>query len=193
MMHSHRSQSASSYRCINNSTYPAPIEPTSHPKSLSIAFLVIGYSSAFAMSKATESKLSHYIKAPVRALRHARDAYESSMAGIAGKAQLRGPFAGAAAPRSRGFGGAHSHSGSSSENELNELIRAACKSKMRSIPIKSAEGGGTAVARSHSVATMRIDEDRPCCFEEDLKLALGPRSKTYDVATKRKLDSKFQI
>ncbi|WOL03079.1 hypothetical protein Cni_G11799 [Canna indica] len=138
------------------------------------------------MSKGSgsESKLSQYIKAPVRALRHARDLYESSMAGIAGKGQ-RGPIM--SAPRSHGFGRhsrSNSSSGSSSEDELNELIRAACKSKMRSLPIKSEDGA--AVPRSHSVATMRIDEDKPCSFDDDLKVELGPRSKSYDVAAKRK-------
>ncbi|KAJ8465511.1 hypothetical protein OPV22_028063 [Ensete ventricosum] len=127
----------------------------------------------------SESKLSQYIKAPYRALRHARDLYESSMSGIAGKSQ-RGPII--ALPRAHGFG-QHSRR-SSSEEEINELIRAACKSKMRAIPVKE---DGTLVPRSHSVATMRIDEDKPCDFEDDLKVALGPRSRSYDVATKRKV------
>ncbi|RRT47185.1 hypothetical protein B296_00053911 [Ensete ventricosum] len=93
----------------------------------------------------SEGKLSQYIKAPDRALRHARDLYESSMVGIAGKAQ-RGPVI--ALSRAHGFGQC------SIDEEINDLIGAACKSKMRAILVKE---DGTPVPRSHSVATLRID------------------------------------
>ncbi|RWW47446.1 hypothetical protein BHE74_00046560, partial [Ensete ventricosum] len=103
------------------------------------------YEEARVNGNSSEGKLSQYIKAPDRALRHARDLYESSIVGIAGKAQ-RGPVI--ALSRAHGFGQC------SIDEEINDLIGAACKSKMRAILVKE---DGTPVPRSHSVATLRID------------------------------------
>lgn len=133
-----------------------------------------------------ESKLSQYMKAPYRALRHARNLYESTMTGaVAGKTPRRGLGPIISLPRggASGFGCA----GEGAYEDLDELIRAACKSKMRSMPVKASPAP---VSKSRSVATLRIDEDRPCCFEEEeeekeemIKLtALGPRSRSYDAA-----------
>ncbi|CAL9079609.1 unnamed protein product [Musa textilis] len=122
------------------------------------------------------NKLLRYIKAPYRALLRARDLYVNSMAGCAGRAQ-RGPTI-ITMPRaqSRSF---HRPQMSSGENDINDLIRAASRSRLPSVE-------GAAVLRSHSVAAMRIDEDKPCNFEGDVKVALGPRSRSCDVVSKRR-------
>ncbi|CAL9203986.1 uncharacterized protein LOC135631562 [Musa acuminata AAA Group] len=122
------------------------------------------------------NKLMRYIKAPYRALLRARDLYVNSMAGCAGRAQ-RGPTI-IAMPRaqSRSF---HRPQMSSGEDDINELIRDASRSRLRSVE-------GAAVPRSRSVAAMTIHEDKPCNFEGDVKVALGPRSRSCDVVSKRR-------
>ncbi|CAL9079611.1 hypothetical protein MUK42_27797 [Musa troglodytarum] len=122
------------------------------------------------------NKLLRYIKAPYRALLRARDSYVNSMAGCAGRAQ-RGPTI-IAMPRtqSRSF---HRPQMSSGEDDINDLIRAASRSRLRSVE-------GAAVPRSRSVAAMRIDEDKPCDFEGDVKVAWGPRNRSCDVVSKRR-------
>ncbi|KAG6503983.1 hypothetical protein ZIOFF_036307 [Zingiber officinale] len=135
-----------------------------------------------------ESKLSQYVKAPYRALRHARNLYESTMAGaVVGKTPRRG--LGPIISLPRGGAPAFGCAGVGADEDLDELIRAACRSKMRSMPVKASPA---TVSKSRSVATMRIDEDRPCCFEEEeeemIKLAaLGPRCRSYDAAAKGKM------
>ncbi|WOK98478.1 hypothetical protein Cni_G07190 [Canna indica] len=133
------------------------------------------------------SKLRRLAAAPYRALCRARDLYVKSLGGCAGKAQ-RPPFS-AAMPRARSYA-FHQHG---RDDDVGELIRAA---STRSLPVKGSrdDGGAGAVPRSQSVAgvVMRIDEEKQCSFEGDVKLGLGlgmppayPRSRSCAVVRRR--------
>ncbi|XP_008790307.1 uncharacterized protein LOC103707553 [Phoenix dactylifera] len=126
------------------------------------------------------SKLRWYLKAPMRALCRARDFYVHSMTGCVGRVErgaIRGMPAGmvSAMPRSQSQG-FYRQQGGSTEDDIRELIRLADKARQPG----SKDG---VVPRSQSVATLRIDEDRPCEFEG---LDMVPRSKSCAVAGNNK-------
>ncbi|XP_072971849.1 uncharacterized protein [Typha angustifolia] len=138
--------------------------------------------------------LTKYVKAPIKALGRARDIYVNGMMGLADRAQ-HGPSKGLAGgmvsgmPRrsgSRGFYRSGSNSSSSSEDDVRELIRASSRGSIgprKAQPNKYAGVG----PRSHSVAICRIDEDEPCEFDDDVKMALGPRSRSCAVVSEGKV------
>ncbi|KAJ4755749.1 hypothetical protein LUZ62_090154 [Rhynchospora pubera] len=122
--------------------------------------------------------LTKCIKAPLLVLLRARDLYVSSMTNCAGRAQ-QGPARGFAGmvPVSRSqSNGFYRSSTSSSEEDIRELIRAASKA---GFPRGGKQPG--VGPRSQSVGMGRIDEDGPCEFGDDVKLGLGPKSKSCNV------------
>ena len=147
-----------------------------------------------------ESKLRRYLKAPIRILIKARDFYVKSMTEYSdgvGYATVMGCPTGQvnSLPRSCSVGSTKSGNG---DDDLRELIRAAStrslgnkvqlellkKQQARQSPNST---GAKNMPRSHSVGIGRIDEDKPCDFEEDIKVKTDvfPRSRSYAV-TKRK-------
>ncbi|KAL5217352.1 hypothetical protein ABZP36_018036 [Zizania latifolia] len=118
--------------------------------------------------------LGRCVRAPLRVLVRARDIYVSRMAACAGGGG-RGPVGLVAMPRCQSHGFYRS-AGSSSDDDVRELIRAASRAGPPRAP-----GVGP---RSQSVAIGRIDEDSPCEFGLDAAaraLALAPRSKSCAV------------
>ncbi|XP_028551738.1 uncharacterized protein LOC110112732 [Dendrobium catenatum] len=145
-----------------------------------------------ASHKKKSSSLMRCMKAPLRALRCARDMYVKSLGGCAGAggggrgAPMTGVTAGMVAmmPRARsvnafgnsnGFGG-----GSGRDDDFKELIRANSKQDHDD----AAAGMAQAIKRSQSVAPAigRIDEDAPCDdFDGDIYKLGIPRSKSCAV------------
>ncbi|XP_010936159.1 uncharacterized protein [Elaeis guineensis] len=126
------------------------------------------------------SKLSWCLKAPMRALCRARDFYVKSLTGCAGRVE-RGPIRGmpagmvSAMPRSQSHG-FYRQQGGGTEDDIRELIRLTDRARQ-------AQSKDGVVPRSPSVATLRIDEDRPCEFES---LDMVPRSKSCAVVNNKR-------
>lgn len=136
-----------------------------------------------------ESKLSRYMKAPIRFLSKARDLYLQSMnlcsthlayVDVAIGCPAIQPVA--ALPRSFSVGSATS---SSATDDYRDLLRAASvrtyKPPPSSPPARPAER--TPVSRSRSIGIGRIDEEKPCDFKDDVEgkpLVYG-RSRSYAV------------
>ncbi|XVE82954.1 hypothetical protein DITRI_Ditri16bG0046700 [Diplodiscus trichospermus] len=148
-----------------------------------------------------QSKLSRYLKAPIRILIKARDFYIKSMTEYSdriGYGTVMGCPTGQVntLPRSYSVSTAKSTDG---DEDFRELIRAAStrslgnkvqsellrRQQARQSPNSST--GANNMPRSHSVGIGRIDEDKPCEFEEDIKVMTDvfPRSRSCAV-TKRK-------
>ncbi|XP_021274749.1 uncharacterized protein LOC110409647 [Herrania umbratica] len=145
-----------------------------------------------------ESKLSRYLKAPLRILIKARDFYIKSMTEYSDRINY-GTVMGCPTgqvntlPRSYSVSSAKSSNG---DNDLRELIKAASTRSLgnkvqldllrRQEARQSPVTGANNVPRSRSVGIGRIDEDKPCDFEEDIKVKTDafPRSRSYAV-TKR--------
>ncbi|KAK6237800.1 hypothetical protein QUC31_003269 [Theobroma cacao] len=143
-----------------------------------------------------ESKLSRYLKAPLKILIKARDFYIKSMTEYSDRINY-GTVMGCPTgqvntlPRSYSVSSAKSSNG---DDDLRELIRAASTRSLgnkvqldllrRQQARQSPVTGANNVPRSHSVGIGRIDEDKPCDFEEDIKVKTDalPRSRSYAVA-----------
>ncbi|XP_008796991.1 uncharacterized protein LOC103712289 [Phoenix dactylifera] len=139
------------------------------------------------MSKGSSvtSRFGRCLRAPLRVLRRARDMYVRSLTECAGGVQY-GAAVGyptfASVPRSYSFGSART---SSSDEDLRELIRAASQSRAGSLNARA----GVVVPRSQSVAVGRIEEDKPCDFDDDVRVGsdlLFPRSRSCAVGAKRR-------
>ena len=148
-----------------------------------------------------ESKLSKYLKAPIRILIKARDFYIKSMTEYSdriGYGTVMGCPTGQVntLPRSCSVSSTKSGNG---DDDLRELIRAAStrslgnkvqlellkKQQARQSPNST---GAKNMPRSHSVGIGRIDEEKHCDFEEDqikVETDVFPRKRSYAV-TKRK-------
>ncbi|URE03364.1 hypothetical protein MUK42_22837 [Musa troglodytarum] len=131
------------------------------------------------------------MKAPLRALCHARDFYVRSMNSCAGRMEYGpplgyGPQLGAL-PRSYSLH--QSTRSSASDEDLRQLIRAASlRGALSRSPGHGTPPPPSAVPRSQSVAFGRIDEDKPCEFG-DAKVGadlLLPRSRSYAPGRERK-------
>ncbi|KAJ8506704.1 hypothetical protein OPV22_007590 [Ensete ventricosum] len=130
------------------------------------------------------------MKAPLRALGHARDFYVRSMNSCASRMEY-GPALGCpqlgSLPRSYSLH--QSTRSSASDEDLRQLTRAASLRRA----LSRSPGHGTpppppAVPRSQSVAIGRIDEDKPCEFG-DAKVGadwLLPKSRSYAPGRRRK-------
>ncbi|CAL9195272.1 unnamed protein product [Musa hybrid cultivar] len=119
------------------------------------------------------SRLRQWLKAPVRMLSRACDCYVRCMTSCADGVQHGGALGyHTAAPLPRTSG---------DDDDLRDLIRANSVSRMGE-ELKWALPQPTMAPRSQSMAFGRIDEDRPCEFEDDVKLGsdyLLPRSRSY--------------
>ncbi|CAD5169599.1 uncharacterized protein LOC103983578 [Musa acuminata AAA Group] len=126
----------------------------------------------------TSNRLGRCMKAPLRALCHARDFYVRSMNSCAGRMEYGLQMGDL--PRSYSLH--QSTRSSASDEDLRQLIRAA--SLRRALSQSTVHGTPpppSAVPRSQSVAIGRIDEDKPCEFG-DAKVGadfLLPRSRSY--------------
>ncbi|XVF17496.1 hypothetical protein REPUB_Repub10bG0127900 [Reevesia pubescens] len=150
-----------------------------------------------------ESKLSRYLKAPIKILIKARDFYIKSMTEYSdriGYGTVMGCPTGQvnALPRSYSVSSTKSSNG---DNDLRELIRAAStrslNNKVQSDLLRRQQPrqfpnttGANNMLRSNSVGIGRIDEDKPCDFEEDdhikVKTDVFPRSRSYAVTKRSK-------
>ncbi|KAK8710332.1 hypothetical protein V6N13_145662 [Hibiscus sabdariffa] len=143
-----------------------------------------------------ESKLSRYLKAPIRFLIKAGDFYVKSMTEYSEKVG-HGTVLGCptghvvnALPRSYSVGSTRS---SHADDDFRELLRAAStrhlddgKARLDRVQRQQARQSPK-MPRSQSVGIGRIDEDKPCDFDADfikVKPAYFPRSRSYAV-TKR--------
>jgi len=140
-----------------------------------------------------ESRMSRYIKAPIRVLSKARDFYIQSMSECAGQVTYGGgigcpmPHVSPTLPRS--FSVNSSRSWGHDNDDYRELVRAAStRSLGKKVQLpeqrQSPVGGVKVVPRSRSVAIGRIDEDKTCDFGQDVKVKpdIYPRSKSYAVS-----------
>ncbi|KAL9326843.1 hypothetical protein ACSQ67_007488 [Phaseolus vulgaris] len=139
-----------------------------------------------------ESKLSTYMKAPLRFLKKARDMYVRGM--IRCSAQLSHVDAAMGCPTGqlctlpRSFSVGSATRSTASDDDFKELIRAA---SLRSYG-PGFEFGEAAVmkmkmSRSRSAGIGRIDEDKPCEFGDDAIMVrprpnVYPRSKSYAIS-----------
>ncbi|KAF3320437.1 hypothetical protein FCM35_KLT15133 [Carex littledalei] len=125
--------------------------------------------------------LTKCIKAPLHVLIRARDFYVNSLTNCAGRAQ-QGPARGFAGmvPVSRSQSHGFYRSGtSSSEGDIQELIRAASKAGMGPGFTRGGKQSQLGVGpRSQSVGMGTIHEDGPGEFADDAKL---PKSKSCTV------------
>ncbi|XP_022725057.1 uncharacterized protein LOC111281638 [Durio zibethinus] len=139
------------------------------------------------MSKAElQSKLKHYMSKPKRALHRARDFYVKSMEECASKVGYGGVIGCPAAPQASRLPRCFSVNYSKPKNEEKFMNFLETMSKKRSKESNLQEEeirdamkdqyGGLKRSFSTSVGLARIDEDKPCYFEED---ALHARSKSY--------------
>ncbi|XVF59237.1 hypothetical protein PTKIN_Ptkin07bG0260000 [Pterospermum kingtungense] len=151
-----------------------------------------------------ESKLSRYLKAPIRILIKARDFYIKSMTEYSdriGYGTVMGCPTGQVNTLPRSYSVSSTKS-SNRDDDFRELVRAASTrslgNKVRSELLQrqqarqspnSTVNGANNMPRSRSVGIGRIDEDKPCDeFEDDVKVVktdVFPRSRSYAV-TKRK-------
>ncbi|XP_040378600.1 uncharacterized protein LOC107303803 [Oryza brachyantha] len=121
--------------------------------------------------------LGRCVRAPFRVLVRARDLYVSRMAACAGGGgRGAAPVGLVAVPRCQSHGFYRS-AGSSTDDDIRELIRAASRAGP---PRARATGVGP---RSRSAAVGRIDEDRPCEFGglDARTLVMAPKSKSCTV------------
>ncbi|XVE93524.1 hypothetical protein REPUB_Repub01dG0202200 [Reevesia pubescens] len=140
------------------------------------------------MSKAElQSKLRHYMSKSVRALHKARDFYVKSMEECASKVGYGGVIGCPAAPQVSCLPKSFSVNYSKPNNEKKFMNFIEAMSKKRSMESNLQEEeeirhamndqyGGLKRSYSTSVALARIDEEKPCYFEED---ALYARSRSY--------------
>ncbi|XP_052205165.1 uncharacterized protein LOC127809990 [Diospyros lotus] len=141
------------------------------------------------------TKLSRYLKAPIRALIRAKNSYIDGMTQCAGRFEYATTMAGPTAPQVCTLPKSFSVNSTKSGNkeDLAELMRAASTRNLskkvelellqRRLP--TGPGGGRVVPRSRSLGIGRIDEEKTCEFEVDVKVnstaAVYPRSRSYAV------------
>ncbi|OMP01778.1 hypothetical protein COLO4_11600 [Corchorus olitorius] len=151
-----------------------------------------------------ESKISRILKAPIRVLIKARDFYIKSMteySDMVGYGTVLGCPTGQVSTLPRSYS-TSSVKSSHGDDDLRELIRAASTRSLgnkiqldlqrqqaaaaRRSPNKT-PGGPDNMPRSRSVGIGRIDEDKPCDFEEDVKVKTDvfPRSRSYAVSKRK--------
>ncbi|XP_074577670.1 uncharacterized protein LOC141834121 [Curcuma longa] len=130
-------------------------------------------------SGAAASRLiSRCVKAPVRVLSRACDLYVRGITSCGTKMSYGGAVGfGQQAMLPRSFSVQSGRSSVSGDEDFRDLVMAA---KGTPPPPQPA-----VVPRSRTVAIGRIDEDKPCVFEDDLRRGsdyLFPRSRSYAVA-----------
>ncbi|KAE8707014.1 ARM repeat superfamily protein isoform 1 [Hibiscus syriacus] len=148
-----------------------------------------------------ESKLSRYLKAPIRVLMKARDLYITSMTEYSERISF-GTVMGCPTGQLNGLSRSYSVASTKSRNgddDLRELIRAASTRSLRNKPPMDLHGkqpgrrspttGANHMARNHSAGIGRIDEDKPCGFDDkdkiEVKTDVFPRSRSYAVPNKK--------
>ncbi|KAK8673079.1 hypothetical protein V6N13_111435 [Hibiscus sabdariffa] len=128
-----------------------------------------------------ESKLGRYLKAPIRILIMARDLYIESMAEYSERVSF-GTLMGCPTGQVNGLSRSYSVGSKKSINrddDLRELIRAASTRSSRNKVQLEHQG-------RRSVGIGRIDEDKPCEFEDEVYTGVFPRSTTtYGVIKKK--------
>ncbi|KAE8709580.1 ARM repeat superfamily protein isoform 1 [Hibiscus syriacus] len=149
-----------------------------------------------------ESKLSRYLKAPIRILMKAGDLYITSMTEYSERIGF-GTVMGCPTDQVNGLSRTYSIASTKSRNgddDLRELIRAASSRSLRDkAPMdllgkqpgrRSPTTGANRMARNHGVGFGRIDEDKPCDFDDiedriNVKTDVFPRSRSYAVTKKK--------
>lgn len=119
-----------------------------------------------------QSKLRRCMTAPYRALCRARDLYEKRMAGCSGEAQR------VVVPCARShynYYGFHTRPQRSDfdEDENANIEKLMIRAQVMRGHSRPTRADVAQTIRSMSVAAMRIDEERPCSFEGDVKVGLG--------------------
>ncbi|WOL08965.1 hypothetical protein Cni_G17718 [Canna indica] len=145
------------------------------------------------------SRLSRYVKAPMRLLCRVCDSYVRAMTNFAGKMEYGGGAGLGYAPMlPRSFSVHSAGTSTSGDDDFRELVRAASVARMGSLQqldrVREASSSlpmprVVAVPRSRSAAIGRIDEDKPCEFGADVRLGedyLLPRSRSSAVPAKRR-------
>ncbi|KAA8531550.1 hypothetical protein F0562_006259 [Nyssa sinensis] len=155
-------------------------------------------SDLFNMSKkpSKETRLSRCLKAPIRLLIKARDFYvqsTSECAGRVGYGTVMGCPTAQISTLPNSFS-VNSSKSSNSDEDYRELVRIASTRSLgnkieldllrRQQSRQSPTSGMNVVPRSQSVGIGRIDEDKPCEIEEDIKVKtdIYPRSRSYAVS-----------
>ncbi|PON40516.1 hypothetical protein PanWU01x14_296520 [Parasponia andersonii] len=153
-----------------------------------------------------QSKLKHYMLTPIRALSRARDFYVKMMMNDCVGVDCDGGVVGPSAPALSRFPKRFStvNLPSNDDENLRKLLRMVSSERninhveinkdlgsddhmqrqgviVRQGPMSMGYGGGIMGSYSVGLGKIgRIDEDRPCTFEEDIDLTY-PRSKSYAV------------
>ncbi|XP_012488252.1 uncharacterized protein LOC105801544 isoform X1 [Gossypium raimondii] len=149
---------------------------------------------ALKMSKkgSKESKLSRYLKAPIRFLIKAGEFYVKSLTQYServGYGTVMGCSTGQLNTFPRSYSVSTTRSGNG-DDDLRELIRAASTRSLDNnnrvqldLVRRQQARQSLKMPRSHSVGIGRIDEDRPCDFDEDIKVNIDyvPRRKSHAV------------
>ncbi|XP_068655311.1 uncharacterized protein [Aristolochia californica] len=131
------------------------------------------------------NKFTRCIKAPIRVLCKARDFYVRSMTNCAGN--MNYSMYPSTLPKS--FSVASSRA--SDEEDLREVMRMVSQRSQRETSGTLSQPsvmGAQGLPKSFSVGIGRIDEDKPCYFQEDFKMntdILYPRSRSYAVTKRR--------
>ncbi|CAA3011442.1 uncharacterized protein LOC111366447 [Olea europaea var. sylvestris] len=143
-----------------------------------------------------ESKISRFIRAPIRVLSKARDLYVKSMLNCAGEFTYASAM-GCPTPQTTSLPRSFSVNStvSSSDEDFRELIRASStrsltgKIETEILRSKQLPGVLKVVPRSQTVTVGRIDEDKPCEFVEDVAINpnLYPRSRSYAPPSRSKM------
>ncbi|TQE14363.1 hypothetical protein C1H46_000282 [Malus baccata] len=155
------------------------------------------------MKKPTkESRLTKFMKAPLRVLIKARDFYIMSMTECSGRFDygtvMGCPAAQVPSALPRSFSTSSTKSSTADNEDYRELMRAASARSVRNkiefdlarkvqLPRQPPVAGvPNAIPRSRSVGIRRIDEDKMCEFDEEeevkIKRAVYPRSRSYAVS-----------
>ncbi|MBA0819555.1 hypothetical protein Gohar_022042 [Gossypium harknessii] len=137
-----------------------------------------------------ESKLSRYLKAPIRFLIKSGEFYVKSLySERVGYGTVMGCSTGQLNTFPRSYSVSRTRSGNG-DDDLRELIRAASTRSLDNnnrvqldLVRRQQARQSLKMPRSHSVGIGRIDEDRPCDFDEDIKVNIDyvPRRKSHAV------------
>ncbi|KAK8973874.1 hypothetical protein V6N11_013031 [Hibiscus sabdariffa] len=143
-----------------------------------------------------ESKLSRYVKAPIRILMKARDLYIKSMTEYSERISF-GTVMGCSTGQVNGLSRCYSVGTTKSRNgddDLRELIRAASTRSLRNkarLDLHGKQPGRRypTTGANQGVGIGRIDEDKPCEFEDEdhikVKAGVFPRSRSCAVTKKK--------
>ncbi|KAF2283786.1 hypothetical protein GH714_015868 [Hevea brasiliensis] len=149
-----------------------------------------------------QSKLSKFIKAPIRILTKARDFYIKSMTEYSdrlGYGTVTGCPTGQIVNNLPKSFSVNSTKTTNHDDDYRELVRAASTrglssrvqldllQRQQSQSRKSPNTITNYMPRSRSVGIGRIDEEKPCDFEDDIKVKTDvfPRSMSYAVSKRR--------